>query len=245
MNFKHITILSCALLFSVFNGCKKENRCDCLKRTGEIIQEKRTLPGFQEILVEDNINVFITQDSVFDVTVEAGEHIVPLIVTEVSGSTLICKNKNRCNWTRSYKKPIRVYVHMPQLREIESNGTGDIKSLNTFQIPSCYIRTKNSGNVEFSVNTPSLTTSMHGSADLTLHGFANNHECDIGGTGYLNAGDFQTGYTFLHTYTLGLCYIYARDLLICHIDQIGDVFCYGKPKSVITNTTNKGKLYIQ
>lgn len=219
--------------------------CDCIKRTGKIIHENRPLSGFNAILVKDNINVFITQDSVFDVTVEAGEHIAPLIITEISGSTLVCKNKNRCNWTRSYKNPVNVYVHMPLLTEIESNGTGDIKSLNTIQVPSCYIQTKNSGNVELSIQTPILTTSMHGSADLILHGTVNNHECDIGGTGYLKAGDLQTGYTFLHTYTLGLCYIYARDLVICHIDQIGDVFCYGNPKSVVTSSTNKGKLYIQ
>lgn len=219
--------------------------CDCIKRTGKIIQEKRALSGFKEIQVEDNINVFITQDSVFDVTVEAGENIAPLIITEIRGSTLVCKNKNRCNWTRSYKKPHNVYVHMPLLTEIVSNGTGDIISQNTIQTPSCYIRTKNSGNVELSINTPLLLTAMHGSADLTLHGHVNNHECDIGGTGYLKAADLQTGYTFLHTYTLGLCYIYARDLVICHIDQIGDVFCYGNPKSVVNNSTSTGKLYIQ
>lgn len=219
--------------------------CDCIKRTGSIVQDKRTLHGFKKILVEDNLNVFITQDSIFDVTVEAGEHIAPLITTEIRDSTLVCKNKNRCNWTRSYKKPLNVHVRMPVLTEIESNATGDIKSTNTIQTSSCYIRTKNSGNVEISINTPKLLTAMHGSADVILHGTVNNHECDIGGTGYLKAADLRSGYTYVHTYTIGLCYIYVRDIVICHIDQIGDVFCYGHPKLVYTHYKNTGKLYLQ
>jgi hypothetical protein len=246
MNFRSVVMLFifCSLL-SFLAGCKKENRCDCLKRTGDIILDKRSLSGFTKILAEENVDVYISQDSIFSVTVEAGEHIAPLITTEINGSTLVCKNKNRCNWTRSYKKPLNVYVHMPLLKEIVSNGTGNIKSLNTIQTDSCYVQTKNSGNIELSIHTPRLASSMHGSADLILHGKVNNHECDIGGTGYLKAADLQSGYTFLHTYTLGLCYIYVRDLLICRIDQIGDVFCYGNPKTVDLKLANRGKLYIQ
>jgi hypothetical protein len=249
MNFRSLIKFLFSLLFTIalsfFSGCKKENRCDCFKRTGDVIQETRALTGFTKIHVEDNINLFITQDSVFEVTVEAGKNIVPLITTEIKGNTLICENKNRCNFTRSYKKPLNVYVRMPLLNEIESNGTGNIKSLNTIQTPVCYIRTRNSGNVELTIDTPVLTTAVHGSCDLILHGKANNHECNIGGTGYLIADDLQTSYTFIHSHTLGLCYIYVRDLLICNIDQVGDVFCYGSPKSISTNFTSSGKLYLQ
>ncbi|HET8962993.1 MAG TPA: DUF2807 domain-containing protein, partial [Chitinophagales bacterium] len=84
-----------------------------------------------------------------------------------------------------------------------------------------------------------------GSADLIIHGTADSHGCDIGGTGFLRASDFTTGYTYLHTYTTGLCYIYARDLLICKIDQKGDVFCYGNPKKTDVTMNGSGKLYIQ
>lgn len=219
--------------------------CDCFKRTGSIIKETRAISGFTQLLVKSNLNVFIVQDSVYEVTVEGGDNIVPLISTTIDGNTLVCENKNRCNWTRSYKKPLNIYVHMPDITMIESDGTGDIKSLNTINTPHCYIQARNSGNIEVTINTPVLTTAMHGSADLILHGTVKNHECDIGGTGFLKAADLNCGYTFLHTYTLGLCYIYVRDLLICHIDQKGDVFCYGNPKTVNKTYTSLGRLYIQ
>lgn len=249
MSFKKLILRGfvqfCTVFFFFFSACKKENMCDCFKRTGKIIKEKRAISGFTQLLVKDNLNVFIIQDSLFEVTVEAGENIVPLITTEIDGNTLVCRNKNRCNWTRSYKQPLNIYVHMPVIDIIESDGTGDIKTLNTIQASTCFVQTKNSGNIDLSINTHILRSAMHGSSDLILHGKADSHGCDIGGTGFLNASDFNTGYTYLHTYTIGLCYIYARDLLICKIDQKGDVFCYGNPKTVDATLNGSGKLHIQ
>jgi hypothetical protein len=242
-NFPHINAVIAFCLF--FSACKKENACDCFKRTGDIIRDTRQLSGFTELLIKDNLNVFITQDSVFEVTVEAGENIAPLITTEVVGTTLVCRNKNRCNFTRSYKKPLNIYIHMPLITEIESSGTGDVKSLNTIETPAIYLKTISSGNTELTVNTPKLTSSMHGSADLTLYGTVNNHECDTGGSGFLNAAGLHTNYTYLHSATLGLCYIYVADLLICKLDQKGDIFCYGNPKTVNSTSSSSGKLYIQ
>lgn len=249
MNSKKLHIFRNAYLILVLgvflSTCKKENACDCIKRTGDIIRETRDLSGFTELLIKDNVNVFITQDSVFEVTVEAGENIAPLITTEVVGQTLVCANRNRCNFTRSYKKPLNIYIRMPVITEIESTGSGNVKSLNTIVTPGIYLRTISSGNTELTLNTPELTTSMHGSADLTLYGTALGHECDAAGSGFLNAGELHTNYTYLHSSTLGLCYIYVADLLICRLDHKGDIFCYGKPKTVNTTSSGSGKLYIQ
>ena len=45
MNFKWTTNFYFGLFISFFafmlSSCKKENRCDCIKRTGDIIQETR------------------------------------------------------------------------------------------------------------------------------------------------------------------------------------------------------------
>lgn len=248
MNFKRsnaFIFLCIATLCISLSACKKENSCDCFKRTGDIIQDTRSLSGFTELLIKDNVNVFITQDSVFEVTVEAGKNIAPLISTEVVGTTLVCSNKNRCNFTRSYKKPLNIYIHMPLITEIESTGTGNVKSLNTIETPACYLRTVSSGNTELTINTPQLTTSMHGSADLTLYGTALSHECDAAGSGFLKAEGLHTNYTYLHSSTLGLCYIYVTNLLICRLDQKGDIFCYGNPKTVNTTSSSTGRLYIQ
>lgn len=230
---------------ALFSSCKKENRCDCIKRTGKIITESRALSGFDRLYVEDDVNVFLTQDSMFSVKVEAGENIVPLIKTEVNGRMLTIKNNNRCNWTRSYDKPLNVYISMPTFDLITSDGTGKITGLNPITTDSFYVETQNSGDIELLINNRVMMTRMHGSGDVILNGKTNNHNCDIGGTGYLKCANLITGYTYVHSYTLGECYVRCASRIDCKIDYKGNIYCYGNPAYVVKVINNSGQLYLQ
>lgn len=242
-NYMKVFAISGFLL--LFLGCKKENRCDCIKRTGSIITETRSVSDFYNVTVEDNVNVFITQDSFFEVLVEAGKNIAPLIKTEVTNGTLSIRNDNRCNWTRSYKKPFNVYIKMPVVKYILSKGTGTVKSLNVIISDSIDLETQNSGNMEFTVNNFKVTSHMYGYGDITLHGTTQEHACSIGGDGFMYASDLHTSYTWIQSFTSGLSYIYATNLLICTIDKTGDVYCYGNPTTVQKSLNGSGQLYLQ
>jgi hypothetical protein len=242
-NKKHLFILSLTLL--LFGGCKKENRCDCIKRTGTIITDTRSVPFFDKITAEGNVKVYITQDSIQEVKVQAGEHLISLIETEVVDGTLFIRNKNRCNWTRSYKNPLNVYITLPKLKYLTSDGTGDITSLNTLTTDTMDVQTKNSGNIELTINNSEIRTHMHGGGDVTLHGSTQEHDISIGGTAYLYCQDLHTSYTYLHAFTIGLCYVNVTNLFICQLDDIGDVYCYGNPSDIQKTVDGKGKIYFK
>lgn len=242
---KHIYTIVVALFAIVLISCKKENSCDCIKRTGPIVTQKREISGFNKIFVEDNVNVFITQDSVFEVVVEAGKNLRGLILTEVIDSTLTIKNKNRCNWARSYKEPLNVYVKMPVIKYITSDGTGKIQGRNIITTNTFDIRTKNAGNIELTVNNSRVLTHMHGAGDVILHGYTNEHYSDIGGTAFLKCQDLETNYTYLHTFTTGICYVKTANTISCKIDKIGDVFCYGNPLTVELQRNGTGQIYLK
>ncbi len=232
-------------LVLLFSACKKENRCDCIKRTGDIITEVRTVKAFDRLQVEQNVNVFITEDPTFEVKVEAGENIVPLIQTVVEDGTLIIRNKNKCNWARAYNKPLNVYIKTPSLAYISMNGTGTIKSLNTLTQDTLDITIENSGNVDLTVNSLKVVSHMFGYGDLTLHGHTNENACSIGGTAFLNCKDLTTSYTWVQSFTLGTCYVTASDLLICRFDDKGDIYCYGHPTTVQQTNNGSGQLHIE
>lgn len=225
-SIKHIYLLSVlALLFS----CKKENRCDCIKRTGSIIIEERTIPTFSRIRAEDNVDVFISYDTVQEIKVEAGKNIVPLIETVVEDGVLVIRNKNRCNWTRSYKKEINVYIKTPSIRWISNEGTANIKGLNTLPFDTLDIQTTNSGDIDLVVNNYRLYSHIFGSGDIRLSGNVTEHLCNIGGTSYMYAKDLKTSYTYIDTHTIGPSEVSATDNLVCKIERKGNVYCYGTP----------------
>lgn len=245
MNLRKLYILVFVVFAGFFSACKRENNCDCIKRTGTIITETRKLPPFNQIYVENNLNVFIIEDSVSEVRIEAGENIAPLIKTQVEDGVLYLRNKNRCNWMRYYNKPLNVYVHVPQVNYITSDGTGNIKCLNAITTPELDIHVINSGNVDLMINNNMVRSYMHGSGNLTLSGNTNEHAAYIKGTSYLYANGLHTGYTYINTLTLGPCYIQADNILDCKIDEKGDVYCSGNPPTVHVTRNSEGHLYLQ
>jgi hypothetical protein len=236
-------ILLCTIMF--LPSCKKENRCDCIKRTGDIITEVRNIKAFDRLQAEQDVNVFITYDSVQEVKVEAGENIVPLIETVVVDGTLFVRNKNKCNWARSYKKPLNVYIRTANLKYIMQNGTGDIKGLNTINKDTLDITIENSGNVELTVNCTQVVSHIFGFGDLTLHGNTYENASSIGGTAYLYCKDLTASYTWIQSYTLGECYVNTTSLLICRFDDKGNIHCYGHPATIQQTHYGSGQLYIE
>ena len=60
-------ILSCS-------ACKKNTWCgECFERSGKVVTEKRTVTAFNQIIVNHDLNVSITQDSIFELKIEAGK----------------------------------------------------------------------------------------------------------------------------------------------------------------------------
>src|SRR3954464_7455314 len=95
--FNRYKIIFLALVF-VISSCKKENMCDCLKSTGDIITQEREAGDFTDLSVYDNVNVILTQDSINSITIEAGKHLMSGIKTKVESGRLTIENTNTCNW---------------------------------------------------------------------------------------------------------------------------------------------------
>jgi len=244
--FKLQYIKSCSILFLIlsYTSCKKDSWCtECFERTGKIVTVKRSLSPFNQLVVNDNLNVFITQDSVFDVEIEAGENMMYLIKTDVNDSILTIQNKNKCNWTRSFKKPFNIYIKMPQVKYITSLTSGNIKSLNTLTGYKLEIEINGAGDVELTVNNTTITSSAKNGGNLILHGNLYSHVCTMQSPSFLYCKDLVTSYTLLETYTSGLCYINVTNKFDCEIENIGDVYCYGSPTILNKTGNGKGTLY--
>src|SRR6185436_10689371 len=118
------------LFLFMFSSCKKENMCDCFKSTGSTFTEKRVLGDFDQLEVNDNIDVVLVEDTLNYAEVEAGKNLIDLIDTKIDNNQLNIANRNTCNWVRSYKKEITVTVHFKQLKQIVHYGSKEIVSSN-------------------------------------------------------------------------------------------------------------------
>ncbi|HEY4798930.1 MAG TPA: head GIN domain-containing protein [Bacteroidia bacterium] len=218
------------ILISLFISCSKENRWDCIKRTGEKSSQQRILPPFNKIFMKDNIDVYITQGPVQDVRVEAGKNLVSLIKTEVSDGMLTLKNDNKCNWMRNYKNgTISVYITMPQIRYVYNYGSGEIKGTNSLSCDTLDILTNESGDVEFSLTARVVFLHLNSTSDVTLHGTAPILGISHEGEGYLYCNDLLTNITWSHSHASGNEYLNVQNGLYVTIDWAGNIYYTGNP----------------
>ena len=223
-------------------GCKKENLCDCVKVTGKTNTIYHNVTGFNCIEVKDKINVFLTQGNTFEVKVEAGRNLQPLIKTELDGETLRVFNTNRCNWVRGYKHHINVYITAPYFKHIMHNGVGPITSINTIIQDTLTCKTGNSGEIRLDINTGAVLCSAHGNGDIYLTGITGALHNDYTGTNYLYAKNLTvTGYIYLHSVSIGHAYVNAppNGLMDIQLERDGNIYYTGQPASI--NLIKKGK----
>lgn len=76
------------LLTLLLAGCEKLPGEDCFKSTGETVIEHRSVGPFENIVLEDNINLILTQGNEEAISVRAGENLLESIITEVNNNEL-------------------------------------------------------------------------------------------------------------------------------------------------------------
>jgi len=225
--------------------CKKGPLCNCFVPAGPTKEETRTVPFFNQVDVNDNINVLLSTGPQEQVLVQGGKHLIKYIAAQVSSGVLILKNNNRCNWMRSYEKShINVYITMPNFTYITNEGVGDIKSMDTLVADSFQVQTKSAGNVNLLVRSKYINTHLFGSGDLTLAGTTSTFTCAFySGTGFLYCENLITsGYAFIASSTTGDCYISSNGILDVTIYKNGNVYYSGKPQEIWYKHYGKGQL---
>lgn len=165
-------LLCLSLLKITFQSCNQENAFDCIKSTGSITQERRSLAAFRVIILEDNINLRLDASTQGVAVVEAGENLIPKINFTHKDDTLIVSNKNSCEWVRSYKYPVSVTIGVgPGSLTLIHQGYGKITSTDILPLPDLSILSLDAGgNIDISIRTNSLIIYSNSHALINLTG---------------------------------------------------------------------------
>jgi hypothetical protein len=149
--------------------------------SGNVKTEVRNLPGFTGVESLGSIDVFITKADNVEVKIEADDNLLPNIITEVKGNTLIIRMKENFNYRQA--KKMYVYVAMPNITALATKGSGSIKSESKFNGDNLVIKTQGSGSIQFSFDGKRLEASTQGSGGIKFSGSVNNVDLSTNGSG--------------------------------------------------------------
>jgi len=224
-------------------GCEKENLGDCFKSTGKIVREQRQLPSFESLELHDRINLFVSFGPEYSLTVEAGENLQEHIDTEVKSNILIIENNNRCNWVRSFKKDMNVYLTAPSIKGINYFGSGELRFLDTLNRESFTMNMyESSGDAFLLLNTDRAELKTHtGTGTITSSGFSDYLVTFVGGNGFVDARNTLGEKGLAVATNTGYIKMNVSDTLKAEISGTGNIEYYGNPIINLTDT-GEGKL---
>ena len=138
-----------------------------VRGSGKTTTEKRNVAGFDSVEVSGVFQVEIVAGKDFSVEVQADDNIVPLVTTEVQGSTLHIDLEKKVNM----RSDIVVRISAPDIKKIESSGVSKI-------------------NVS-GIKNDSFAVDSSGASKITLSGETAKFKVDLSGAGKVDAENLK------------------------------------------------------
>ncbi len=253
MKTKTTLIALITAFFLVNTACNKTGTR--IKGNGNVTTETRSMPAFNKVVNEGSFDVYIIQDSVYEVTIEAESNLISSIRTNMSGSTLIIDTKD--NLKNTY--PMKLYIRTPDVNGVSLSGSGII-DLGTVVTTSLEVQLSGSGNITGSVDADDLSISINGSGDASMtvvcttietsisgsgsmqfNGSATIAHFNISGSGAVKAYEFELKNCYTNISGSGDMFVNVSDILDVKISGSGSIYFMGYPQ-ITSDITGSGSI---
>jgi hypothetical protein len=214
---KRITSLLIAYSVFILTGCEK----DRITGGGIIASQQRPITNFTGVRAKGAANVVITQGTVFKVEVKEYENLLPYFETKLNGNILEVGFKNNTNVKNSIAE---VFITMPSLQVLKTEGSGDITATGNFPPVNTFdAQVAGSGNINFASCV------------------ATRFDCFIRGSGDIKAFGLVATEAFVQTEGSGNIEITASNKLNVKIAGSGNVYYKSSPL-VTANISGSGQV---
>lgn len=209
----------------IFSSCYNFS-LRCIDGNGKLIEENRFHESFSQVFSAGSFDVLITNDTIYEIQIEAEENLMQYIETEVRGSKLyIEERENRCLRTNY---PIVIRIKMPELTGVTLAGSGDIfcDSVNTEIFD---IELLGSGNINTTIWADYVEATLAGSGEILISGEADQTDLVIPGSGNIRALDLVQNECYAEIAGSGNIRVYVLDYLNAKILGSGNIYYKGNP----------------
>ncbi len=249
MQHKQAVLVSMILLASGLWGCTAVPGVSLVVQgSGEVVSEAREVGDFDAVQLASTGELRITQGESTALTVEADDNILPLIVTEVRGGTLVIDTKSN-RIINTSREPIYTLT-VTTLEGIGVSGSGavvagpldsetlilDVSGSGSVQLERVATNEMNmqvsgSGNVNVDALTTQATSiDIGGSGDVTLAGETTSQAVNISGSGEYGSENLSSQTATVGISGSGGAMLRVAETLNVEINGAGDVRYYGDPR---------------
>jgi hypothetical protein len=234
-----ITVLT-ILLISLACQLSVNNPIRIIRGSGNVETEERAIGGFSRIDLSGVGDVEVEFGNAPALRVEAEDNLLPLIVTEVVGSTLRIRFKENTN--PSPTEPIRYFLTAVSIDGIDASGLGSVQTP-PIEAADFSVNISGAGDVNLaSLDAGSLDVDLSGLGSLKVDGGSVARlNVNISGGGGVDTEGMEAQEAFADISGLGGATIRVQEHLQVDISGTGSVKYYGSP-TVEENVSGLGNV---
>ena len=225
------------------------------------------ISGFHSIELSTSADLVVTLADEYSIIVTGDAKRIERMDFDLSGDELEISSRSRFSgfWGRSDDGYVKIEITMPDIEEMEINGSGDAEIIGvnndelflkingsgdlyvTGQSRSVEIEINGSGDVEMDeITGDDVVIEVNGSGNVEFDGgTCNRLEVEVDGSGDIDAKDLVCREVDIDVEGSGNSRVHATDLLTFESSGSGKVDVFGKPKEVVDNTRRESKIRIR
>ncbi|MDF1575749.1 MAG: DUF2807 domain-containing protein [Bacteroidales bacterium] len=235
---KKTAFLSLAILMAL-SSCVIDGWNESISGNGRVITDTRDITGFTGVHVSSGIDVFLSQGSNFEISVEADENLQDVILTEREGNMLVVKT-DRVNIRNAKSK--KVHISLPELIELKISSAGDCVGQTPFLCEDLRLSISSAGDLSLEVDAHEINLDISSSGDACLSGSADLLNVSLSSAGDLNAFDLIAARVDVVVSSAGDARVHATEEISMNASSAGNIYYKGDASVIHSHSSSAGDI---
>jgi hypothetical protein len=234
-NHKILTLLFVATLFS---SCAVDmfNRVNGNRNV--VTEDRSTKEDFTKIKVSTGLDLYISQGSKNQITVEADENLQDIIRTEVKDGVLRIYSERNI-WRAKARK---VYVTVETLEALTATSGSDAYAKETLKVNDLKISATSGADIHISVSANTIETTATSGSNIEVSGASTNHISKATSGASIDAYQLRSKNVTVKVTSGANINVHASESIDAKATSGGDIDFKGSPKKVNKKTSSGGSV---
>jgi len=210
-----------------------------IRGNGNVISEERSInSNFDAIKVQQGIKLYLTQGNQTELSIEADENILDLLITEVKNNELkiyFDKNVYRA-------KSRKVYLTTYSISKIRTSSGASVKSENTLQVSSLDIDASSGSSIKMYVNANEVSSESSSGADIDIYGKTEQFSANASSGSHIDADELEAVDVYAKVSSGANIDVNVTGKLTANASSGGDIDFEGNPTKVNKDTSSGGSV---
>lgn len=230
-------LFAIVLVLSGLASCNPRNVEDSDNRF-ENVEE---ISGVARLKISGVINLTLIQSENESISIEGSEELSEHFKISQQGDQLELELKD-VKGSFFKDKSLNVTLQIADLKELEFEGVGNIKTQSAFNVERISIRGEGVGNINLELNANQIDADLDLMGNMNLKGKSEQFYLDNEGIGNIDASGLKAQNVDLKSSGIGRVSVHCEGELSLEVSGIGEVKYTGHPKVIKEDVSGIGKI---